>query len=135
MSLVDFATLERPTSPNTYLLAPEGICRKATPDCSSPLWAISAPELHRAVKELIDSQGLWAIRDASEEPLQLSFVARTALLRFKDDVDVRVVPSADGAGSQLAIYSRSRLGYSDLGANAKRVNKILEMLPEPKKPG
>ena len=135
MSLVDFATLERPTSPNTYLLAPEGLCRKATPDKTSPVWAMSARELYRAVKELIDGQGLWAKSDESENPLQLSFVARTALLRFKDDVDVRVVPSADEAESQLAIYSRSRLGYSDLGANAKRVNKILEMLPEPKKLG
>lgn len=135
MSLVDFTTLKRPTSPNTYLLAPEGLCQNATPDSSSPLWSISALELHRAVKELIDSHGLWAISDTSKEPLQFAFVARTALLRFKDDVDVRVISSADGAGCQLAIYSRSRLGYSDLGANAKRVNKILEMLPEPKKLG
>jgi uncharacterized protein (DUF1499 family) len=39
------------------------------------------------------------------------------------------LPAGDDAGrSTLAIYSASRVGYSDLGANAKRVGEILTSL-------
>ena len=49
--------------------------------------------------------------------------------RCKDDIDVAALAVAtDENRSQLAVYSRSRIGYSDLGANAKRVRMLLEKL-------
>jgi len=42
---------------------------------------------------------------------------------FKDDVMIRVVP--DGEGSRIDVRSISRVGLSDLGANAKRVRDLL----------
>jgi uncharacterized protein (DUF1499 family) len=42
---------------------------------------------------------------------------------FKDDVVVRV--AADGSGSRVDVRSLSRIGQSDVGANAKRVREYL----------
>ena len=48
-----------------------------------------------------------------------SYIARTALWGFPDYVSVRVVEAEGGA--RYAIWSRSRFGSSDLGANAARL--------------
>ncbi|MDA1077276.1 MAG: DUF1499 domain-containing protein [Proteobacteria bacterium] len=47
---------------------------------------------------------------------------------FKDDVVVRV--SGNGAGSTVDVRSVSRVGVSDLGANARRIGEILRLLTE-----
>ena len=46
--------------------------------------------------------------------------ARTRLLRFVDDVEFHLRP-ADG---EIAMRSASRLGYSDLGANRRRLERL-----------
>ena len=43
---------------------------------------------------------------------------------FKDDVAVRI--RAQGEGSQIDVRSVSRVGLSDLGANAARIRDILD---------
>ncbi|MCA8904377.1 MAG: DUF1499 domain-containing protein, partial [Hyphomonas sp.] len=49
----------------------------------------------------------------------------TFWFEFKDDVMIRVLP--DGAdGARIDARSVSRVGLSDLGANAKRVNMLLD---------
>jgi len=45
---------------------------------------------------------------------------------FKDDVVVRVTPS--GPGSRVDVRSLSRVGVSDLGANARRIRRFLTEL-------
>ena len=45
---------------------------------------------------------------------------------FKDDIVVRVRP--EGAGSRVDVRSMSRVGLSDLGANAARVRAFLARL-------
>jgi uncharacterized protein (DUF1499 family) len=49
--------------------------------------------------------------------------ATTFWFGFKDDVVVRVV--ANAAGSRIDIRSVSRVGQSDIGANAARIEKFL----------
>ena len=63
----------------------------------------------------------------SAESGQLRYIAKTALLGFKDDVDIEIIPIDENA-TTLAIYSRSRVGYSDLGANQKRVEELIAQL-------
>jgi len=46
---------------------------------------------------------------------------------FKDDVVVRVLPDPSG-GSRVDVRSVSRVGKSDIGANAKRVREFLAKL-------
>jgi len=47
-------------------------------------------------------------------------VARTRLLRFRDDLELRL----DAAAGVAHVRSASRVGYSDLGANRKRVERL-----------
>ena len=56
---------------------------------------------------------------------RLHAVFRVALV-FKDDVSVAV--TEDGAGATLHVRSASRLGYSDLGVNARRVKRFFDRL-------
>ncbi len=46
--------------------------------------------------------------------------ARTRLLRFVDDVEFHLRPEA----GQIAMRSASRVGYSDLGANRRRLERL-----------
>jgi len=60
----------------------------------------------------------------------LQGVATTQLVRFKDDFTVRVRPApggggGGGGGSVVDMRSRSRVGLSDMGANAARIRAFL----------
>jgi uncharacterized protein (DUF1499 family) len=54
---------------------------------------------------------------------RLEATATTFWFGFKDDIVVRV--TADGSGSRVDVRSLSRIGKSDVGANAKRVRDYL----------
>lgn len=126
---IDFKTLERPSSPNTYLLAPPGLCNSAEPDEPSPVFDASASALFATVNELVSGRDNWTVAASDTSLMQIEAVAATKILKFKDDVTIRVLADQnDELKSQLAIYSRSRVGYSDLGANRKRVQKLVEEL-------
>ncbi len=128
-SFIDFAGLKRPSSPNTYLAAPPGLCANASPDDLTPPVAMPAADVFKVLEAHVGD--LDGAQDLTSDPsdLRLAFVAVTALLRFKDDVDIAVFPRDDGQ-ADVAIYSRSRIGYSDLGANAKRGRALLAWLGE-----
>lgn len=54
--------------------------------------------------------------------------ASVSYIRFKDDVVIRIVPSADGRHSRVDMRSVSRVGISDFGVNARRIRDFLEAL-------
>jgi len=56
------------------------------------------------------------------EPGYLKAETKSALFRFVDDVEFRL----DGAVGVIHVRSASRIGYSDLGANRKRVDELRE---------
>lgn len=58
----------------------------------------------------------------SEKPGYLHFEFRTAVFRFVDDVEF----VADSGTAVIHVRSASRLGYSDLGTNRRRVETIRE---------
>jgi hypothetical protein len=66
------------------------------------------------------------IATADEAAGRIEAVATTRWFGFKDDVAIRVAPA--GAGSRVDVRSKSRLGRSDLGANAKRIQDFLTAL-------
>lgn len=121
---ISFKALKRPPKPNTCLVAPDNHCLAAEPDFAPPVMAMTARGLYSRLSEIIASERRWGKIQADPEALRIKFVATTGLMRFKDDVDIEVIEVDDGKAS-FAIYSRSRIGYSDLGANRKRVSDLI----------
>ena len=65
----------------------------------------------------------WDIVATDPTQGRIEATATTFWFGFKDDVVVRV--TADGSGSRIDVRSLSRIGQSDVGANAKRVREYL----------
>ncbi len=69
------------------------------------------------------AQGMgWEITREDPNAGFIEAVDTTALMQFKDDVVIRVRTNADG--SIVDLRSVSRVGRSDLGANAARIRKF-----------
>ena len=67
--------------------------------------------------------------DHAPDKLTVRFIQRTALLKFPDTITVQFYPLAE-TRSTLAIYSRSQIGYHDMGANEARVLHWLSLLQQ-----
>jgi uncharacterized protein (DUF1499 family) len=68
----------------------------------------------------------WAVVATAPAEGRLEATDRTRWFGFRDDVVVRV--RADGAGSRVDVRSVSRVGRSDLGTNARRIERFLAAL-------
>jgi len=68
----------------------------------------------------------WEIVAADSAEGRIEATATTFWFGFKDDVVVRVTP--DGGGSRVDVRSVSRVGQSDVGANAARIRAYLDLL-------
>jgi uncharacterized protein (DUF1499 family) len=69
----------------------------------------------------------WEVISSDAASGRIEATDTTAWFGFKDDIVVRVRPDASG-GSRVDVRSVSRVGKSDLGANAARVRKYLAKL-------
>ena len=124
---ISFKSLKRPPKPNTCLVAPANHCLAAEPDFAPPELQMTGRGLFSKLSEIIASERSFGKIETDADALRIKFVATTGMMRFKDDVDIEIIPLDEGRSS-VAIYSRSRVGYSDLGANRKRVTKLIERL-------
>jgi hypothetical protein len=68
----------------------------------------------------------WEIVAADAAAGRIEATDTTFWFGFKDDVVIRV--EADGAGSRVDVRSVSRVGVSDVGANARRIRAYLRVL-------
>jgi uncharacterized protein (DUF1499 family) len=68
----------------------------------------------------------WEVRASDTASGRIEATATTRWFGFKDDVIVRIRP--EGAGSRVDARSVSRVGASDVGANAKRIREFLSRL-------
>jgi hypothetical protein len=68
----------------------------------------------------------WSVGRVEPAKGLFTAVAVTSLLRFRDDITVRIRPSV--GGSRVDVRSRSRLGRDDLGANAARIRRFFRDL-------
>jgi len=127
-----FEQLERRASPNDALACPQDVCM-ASADMKAALYPVTARELRIAFTKVIASEPRVTTVDANETALTDRYIQRTGRLGFPDTI---VVQFFDRPGSQstLAIYSRSQLGESDLGANQARIERWLSKLSEQIKP-
>ena len=118
-----FKTLQRPASPNHWLVAPADYAIR--PDAAAPVFAVPAAALQQTKGAAIEAETVDG----------LHIVFTSAVFSFKDDVRVYFIPLSPQQ-STLALYSASRVGYWDLGANRRRVEdwliRLQTALPAPK---
>lgn len=121
---IDPLLAQRPGKDNDVLVLPPGL---AGADIESPLLAGDL----RTVSRRIDAV---AMRERRVQRLAgnvevgfVTYLVRSRWVGFPDYVSVKVVPQPDGRMA-LAIWSRSRFGYSDLGVNRARVERWLSQL-------
>lgn len=120
----DPLTTKRTGKPNDYLLAPAG-STAATPDQAGPVLAMAPDALMFLIDSVATPDGARPIAGSLDEGW-VTYVQRSALLGFPDYITVRAI-SVDG-GVTPVIWSRSRFGDSDLGVNAKRVERWLSTI-------
>ncbi|GLC40282.1 hypothetical protein PLESTB_001599200 [Pleodorina starrii] len=95
---------------------------------ATPLWQ---------VQKVVDGTAAGAGAEAEAAPgvMLLEAVATTRLLKFRDDVVVRVrqeqgqqAEAGSAAAWRVDMRSKSRVGKGDLGANAARIRAFMERL-------
>src|SRR5437667_6051570 len=99
--------------------------KKAYPDLR-PL-ILNAPPKEVFPKALEAARGMgWQIVDSNQDQGRIEATATTPWFGFKDDVVVRVMPADHG--SRIDVRSVSRVGKSDLGTNARRIQEYLSKI-------
>lgn len=92
-----------------------------------PLILSDDPDVVFGESKQVALQMGWDIVSEDVASGKIEAVASTFWYGFKDDVVIRVRPS-EGGGSVLDIRSVSRVGASDLGANAARIKTFLKLM-------
>jgi len=101
--------------------------RKAYPDIQPVMLAMRPDEAYAAALSTARDMG-WEEIDANRDTRTVEAVAVTGWFGFKDDVVIRVTP-ASGI-SRVDIRSVSRVGRSDVGANAARIRAFTDKLKD-----
>lgn len=120
---VDFRTLRKPDTPNSFLACAPALCSE-TPDMASPVYAAPVDAVLAAVRRIADRQPRTTLLREDAAAGQLVYVQRSAVFRFPDTIWVQAAALPEG-GTLLAVYSRSAYGYTDLGVNRQRVESWL----------
>jgi uncharacterized protein (DUF1499 family) len=97
--------------------------RKGYPDIKTLALAMSADKAFARAVEVATEMG-WEIVAAEASAGRIEATDTTFWFGFKDDVVIRVKGSDNE--SLLDIRSKSRVGRSDVGANAARIRKFVE---------
>ncbi|GLQ05713.1 DUF1499 domain-containing protein [Sneathiella chinensis] len=139
---IEFGDLEKPRTPNSFLMAPEGVCHKAVPDAGSPAFPVPVETLREVFKvvalshprvealpENLPENFPESLPDnpPGEVPLQDEYVQYSKGIGFPDTITVRFLPAGEG-GSTLAVFSRAHYGIRDFGVNRNRVLLWIEEL-------
>jgi uncharacterized protein (DUF1499 family) len=95
---------------------------EAYPKVKTLITDLSVIDAHARAKTVVESMGLELVNsDVSNGIIEAT--ETTTIWGFKDDVVVRI--TAQGDSTAIDLRSVSRIGMSDLGANAKRIEKFL----------
>lgn len=118
----------RRKAPNGAAYAGERIARlqrASYPDIQPAL--LTLPPAQAFERALAAARAMdWEIVAAEPSEGRIEATATTRWFRFRDDVVIRIVQHA--GASRLDIRSMSRIGLSDLGANARRIREFLARL-------
>jgi uncharacterized protein (DUF1499 family) len=123
--MIDFATLEKRREPSRWLVAPPGLLQAAEPDAAAPVFDAAPARVIQVLAEVLEARPRTAITERADDNTALEAVEISRIFRFKDPISARAVATDDGR-TALALYSRSTVGYWDMGVNRKRVEALVE---------
>lgn len=118
----------REDAPNPAEYGGEEIARQqaeAYPDLDTQAFTAVPDAVFRAARAAAGDMG-WEVVAADPDAGRIEAVATTTWFGFKDDVVIRV-SDAQG-GTEVDVRSVSRVGRSDVGANAERIRAFQERL-------
>lgn len=98
---------------------------KSYPDIQPVILAQSPEAVFDQAKSAVKAMG-WVLVSEDKAAGLIEATDTTFWYGFKDDVIIRITPSETGA--VLDVRSVSRIGMSDMGANAKRIREFIEAL-------
>lgn len=121
----DAAVQARGEGSNSLETQPETVAQQlaAYPDIEPLNSALTAEQAFDTALAVSQAMG-WEIIAQDKAGGIIEAVDTTPIMAFKDDVVIRITDS--GSGSIIDLRSVSRVGVSDLGANAKRIRAFIE---------
>lgn len=121
---LDPLTIERTGWPNDYLVCPADRCA-APADRVAPVLDVPALDQLQLWEEVATLSERTRIIGIDESALTLHVEQKSRIFGFIDTIIVHVLPFDDGMPtserSTFAAYSRSELGYGDMGVNQARL--------------
>jgi uncharacterized protein (DUF1499 family) len=103
--------------------------RTGYPNLGPALLPVSPDEAFRRALEAAKEMK-WEIVDTNPVQGRIEATDTTLWFGFKDDIIIRITPSGSGSRpeSRIDVRSVSRVGRSDVGTNARRIEKYLKRL-------
>ncbi len=120
---VDFKQTVLNPKPNQFLLCPAGFCKDQAHQIL-PAFEMSSAALQKAWDDMMLEKPGYKRLEKTDGDNRRHYEKRTDRVGFPDRITVEFVPQADNS-SGLAIYSRSKYGYSDGGLNKDRMQGLL----------
>lgn len=123
---IDPLVAETSATPNAFRMAPSGSTGQRI-DAIAPVYSEKPLVIAQAFDEFALSQRA-TVRIAGLPPeLMMTYVQRTEKLKMPDYLTIKFIDLGDGK-STIAVYSRARYGYADLGVNQARVERWVKTL-------
>jgi uncharacterized protein (DUF1499 family) len=119
----------RAEAPNSLDRGPElpQLQREGYPDIAPVTLSQSPDDAFMRVLAAAQDSG-WEIVSADQSSGHIEATDTTRWFGFKDDVVVRLTPW--GTGTRVDVRSVSRVGRSDVGTNARRIEEFLDRLQD-----
>src|SRR5690554_3581560 len=121
-----FTDLTVPASPNWFLACPpqSGL---AACKMQASIYPMATAELRARFFDVASSEARVALVADQSEHNRYRFIQKSRLFKFVDEITVEFV-ELTAETSSLYLLSRSRVGWWDMGVNARRVRRWLRKL-------
>lgn len=93
------------------------------PDVQPRQYAVGRAQVFDAAMHAVNRLPRWALVSSRAETGEIRAEATTLVLRFVDDVVIRV--TEQGNGTVVSVRSSSRVGRGDFGQNARNIRAFL----------
>ena len=98
----------------------ESLQKSGYPEIAPILLSVPPDQAFARANKVAVAMPGWQVTHVDAEKGRIEATATSKLFHFVDDIVIRVRPDG-AAGSRVDLRSRSRVGQSDLGANAARI--------------